>query len=156
MAEETKEEGGLGKIILIIAAIVGIGSVFLVVIVIVVASLFAFGIFNPPAAGRCSGLDKLLYKDHAVDAAGTGITLALGNGAGSTINVTKVAYGGDFAGGADTTTVRNIGSGADFTIDNETAFTSPVSGTYRGTITITYNTSSGITHLETATCTGTA
>ncbi len=129
----------------------------LVVIVIVVAALFAFGIFNPPAAARCAGLDKLLYKDHAVDAVGTGITLAMGNGAGSTIDVTSVAYGGDFVGGVDTDTpINNIGSGADFTLNNETVFTAAVTGTYNGTITITYDTDSGITHIETATCTGTA
>ncbi len=132
----------------------------LIVIIIVVAALFAFGIFNPPAAARCAGMDKLLYKDHAVSAAGTAISLAFGNGAGSTIDVTAVAFAGDFAGGADASTISNIGSGADFAVNNtdggDTAFTAAVTGTYNGTITITYDTDSGITHIETATCTGTA
>ncbi|MFH1587222.1 MAG: hypothetical protein ABID38_05160 [Candidatus Diapherotrites archaeon] len=132
----------------------------LIVIIIVVAALFAFGIFNPPAAARCAGLDKLLYKDHAVSAAGDTITIAFGNGAGSTIDVTGVAYGGDFAGGADASTITNIGSGGNFSVNNsdalDTAFTAAVTGTYNGTITITYTTDSGIIHIETTTCSGTA
>ena len=128
----------------------------LVVIVIVIAALFAFGIFNPPAAGTCSGLDKLAYQDHAIN--NGVITIVMGNGAGSTITIdtANVGFGGDFTGAviaADGVTSTGAASGADFNVTT-TATGPTTSGSYSGTITILYTGSSGIQHTETATCTG--
>lgn len=128
----------------------------LVVIVIVIAALFAFGVFESPTVGTCTGLSKLSYSDHAVDLAGNQVTLRFGNGAGSTLQFDSVSFGGDFAGGT-VSSVPNLSAGSYTTITNEdTNFTSSVSGSYSGTITITYTTESGsgIQHSETATCTG--
>ncbi len=132
----------------------------LVVIIIVIAALFAFGIFNPPSAGTCSGLNKFLYKDHTVETDGT-VTIALGNGSGSTINAISALYGGndftDVAG--ETVTVdgvvaTSVTTGGDFLVVSAAAV-GPTTGSYSGTITVTYTTaSSGLPHTETATCTG--
>jgi hypothetical protein len=129
----------------------------LVVIVIVIAALFAFGIFTPPTAATCRGLDKLSYRDHAISADGNAITLRIGNGAGSTIQFDSITYGGDFAGGALSSMPSNLAAGAYTAFTNDTAFTTAISGSYSGTVTIVYTTEAGVgvQHTETATCTGT-
>ncbi|MFH1586767.1 MAG: hypothetical protein ABID38_02845 [Candidatus Diapherotrites archaeon] len=150
MPEEAKEEkSNSGKIILIIAGIFVVGSALLVIFFIMIAALFAFGIFNPPVSSRCAGLDRLMYADHS--ATYSEITLALGNGAGSSINIADVTLGGDFAGGAASYAKESIGTGRDFQIGAKGL---NLNGTYSGTIAISYKTASGSNHMETATCTG--
>jgi len=130
----------------------------LVVIVIVIAALFAFGIFNPPAAATCRGLDKLAYSDHAISAGNNAIELRIGNGAGSTIKFDSISYSGDFAGGTITTMPGNLATGSYQSFTNTDGnFTTAITGSYSGTVTITYTTEagSGIQHTETATCSGT-
>ncbi len=129
----------------------------LVVIVIVIAALFAFGIFNPPAAATCRGLDKLAYSDHAISADANAIEVRIGNGAGSTIQFDSITYGGSFGGGALSSMPSDLATGSYTSFTNDTGFTSAVTGSYSGTITITYTTESGsgIQHTETATCSGT-
>jgi hypothetical protein len=41
----------------------------LVVIVIVIAALYYFGVFSPPVASTCVGFTEFAYKDHALYAA---------------------------------------------------------------------------------------
>ena len=128
----------------------------LVVIVIVIAALFAFGIFNPPAAGTCSGLDKILYRDHTTAVGGV-VSLAVSNGTGGTIDTITVVYGGDFAVLATgTPDVAAPPAGTEFIINS--AAVPPAgpaaAGPYSGTIAITYTGSTGLVHTETATCTG--
>lgn len=141
----------------------------LVVIIIVIAALFAFGIFNPPTGGTCRGLDKLLYKDHTAAQSGAS-TLSLQNGTGSTINDLAITFGGDFnadgianpaaaatireSDGTDIPTPYNVGSAGVFVVSSADAGPT-TTGNYSGTITIQYtNTSTGLVHSETATCTG--
>ena len=133
----------------------------LVVIVIVIAALFAFGIFNPPSAGTCTGLNKLAYLQHSVS--GGTFYLLVSNGAGSAINVTSVSFSTNSANGIAFTGVTGtnfptaaVNSAA--TIDiNSTGHTPTASefatGTYSQKVTITY-TQASIPHTETATCTG--
>lgn len=128
----------------------------LVVIIIVIAALFAFGIFNPPSAGTCTGANKFLYKDHSVS--GGVITLALGNGAGSSVDINNVIYGNDFIPAAFVSATPDPASnGADFQIVSDTAGPVAGSGGYSGTIQVNYtNTNTGLPHSETITCTGSA
>ena len=135
----------------------------LVVIIIVIAALFAFGIFNPPTGGTCRGLDKLLYKDHTA-ASGGPVTISMQNGTGSTIDVialTGIEYGGDFTDvdpeviTVNGVTVNSVGSASTFVVTSPTGVAPSSSGNYSGTIQIAYtNTTTDINHIETATCTG--
>lgn len=124
----------------------------LVVIVIVVAALFAFGIFNPPSAGTCTGLSKLAYKDHDVNA-DDAFTLIVANGNIGRITldpITGITLGGDFSGSCSS--ITSVAVGDELTIYCDNAFTT--TGSYSGTVTIAYTVAGGTSHSETATCTG--
>lgn len=125
----------------------------LVVIIIVIAALFAFGIFNPPAAGTCSGLNKLLYKDHSLTSGV--LTISLANGTGSAIDTISATYTGSCTAATGVATPTNPGLGSDFSLASAALTGCPSSGNYSITSTITYtNIDSGLPHSETATCTG--
>ena len=137
----------------------------LVVIVIVIAALFAFGIFNPPTGGTRRGFDKLLYKDHTAAQNGAA-TLSLQNGTGATINNLTITFGGDYnelgtatattLTDSEGTTITSVGSAGVFIVSSVDSGPT-ATGNYSGAITIEYtNTSTGLTHTETATCTGNA
>ncbi len=119
----------------------------LVVIVIVIAALFAFGIFNPPSTGTCTGLDKLAYKDHGYDSTNNKFEIALANGAGSNITVTSATISDGSVNGDMNVENSSWTLGADNNFSYNGAVDSPV------TVTITYTSGSGITHVETANCT---
>jgi hypothetical protein len=118
----------------------------LVVIVIVIAALFAFGIFNPPSAGTCTGLNKLAYQDHAYNSNTGDFNISLMNGSGSTIadGSFSATIGGSAA--IEGSGAWTLGGSKGFSI-NDDSITSPVA------VEITYTTASGITHVETASCT---
>ncbi|MFH0714508.1 MAG: hypothetical protein V1847_01655 [Candidatus Diapherotrites archaeon] len=131
----------------------------LVVIVIVIAALFAFGIFNPPSAGTCTGLNKLAYVQHSVS--GSEFYLRLSNGAGGPISITGVTFaspnltgisGAAVAGEYPSTTVT---SAANIDINSVAGSLSGFTGTgaYEQRITINY-TRNSIPASETAICTG--
>ena len=126
----------------------------LVVIVIVVAALFAFGIFNPPSAGTCTGLSKLAYKDHALDSADD-FTLIIANGNIGSIGTISASAGGDFdVASVCTPLPAAVPVGDDITVTCVDAFTG--TGSYAGTVTVNYTVTGGTSHSETATCTGSA
>lgn len=131
----------------------------LVVIVIVIAALFAFGIFNPPSAGTCTGLNKLAYVQHST---ANGIFyLRASNGAGSQISITDVNFTSNnnavtyqaVSGTNFPATTINSASNIDLNSSGGSGGFS--SGTYSQRVTIAY-TQSGIPHVEVATCTGNA
>jgi hypothetical protein len=116
----------------------------LVVIVIVIAALFAFGIFNPPSAGTCTGLDKLAYSDHGYDATTQTFSISVKNGTGSVLTT--------FDGSIDAADMNSTPGGTWDLGDSQlfsltgTAQTSPVA------VVFTYTTASNIIHTETASC----
>ena len=112
----------------------------LVVIVIVVAALFAFGVFNPPS--NCSPFSgRILLKDYAIT--GTGITLSVANGGPGAMST--ISAGGDL--GAGTVGTDPLAVGAQTTV---TYTGSPAAGTTYD-MNVTYTTSS-IVHTETSKC----
>ncbi|MBN2127534.1 MAG: hypothetical protein JW703_04040 [Candidatus Diapherotrites archaeon] len=115
----------------------------LVVIVIVIAALFAFGIFNPPSAGTCTGLDKLAYEDHGYDS--TTFSISVRNGTGSSLSTFSAVLNSEVSDMNVDATAWNLG--------DRKVFTYPIADlTSPATINFEYETSSGITHTETASC----
>lgn len=112
----------------------------LVVIVIVVAALFAFGVFNTPA--NCTQFGgRLLLKDYSITS--TGITLAIQNGSAGAM--TGLSASGDL--GAGSVGSESIARSADTNV----TYTGSVSSGNSYDLTVTY-VSSGISHTETTTC----
>jgi hypothetical protein len=112
----------------------------LVVIVIVVAALFAFGVFNTPA--NCTQFaGRILLKDYSITAAG--ITLAIQNGSAGAM--TGITASGDL--GAGTPGVTTLARSADTNV----TYTGTVASGSTKNLRVTY-TSSGISHTETTTC----
>ena len=112
----------------------------LVVIVIVVAALFAFGVFNTPA--NCTQFGgRLLLKDYAISAGG--ISVAMQNGSSGTMTGISGAGTGFTATLGKTTLTRSEDTNATF------AGTVAAGSTYKLDITYTAN---GIVHTESTTC----
>ncbi len=135
----------------------------LVVIVIVIAALFAFGIFNPPDAGTCTGLNKLAYIQHSIS--NGNVFLRVSNGTGGQIVLSSV----DFNSANNAFTASAVTPGTGFSsatvlsaspvdvntiglTSNPAAF---ASGPYSQKVTLFY-VQAGIPHQEVATCTGNA
>ncbi len=157
MAEELQESGKSKKLIIILA-VVGIFVILGIVLILFVAlfaGLFSFGVYNPPAdggssvAGRCIGMSRLAYVDSS--ATSSEFSILLGNGSGSTITITEAEPSGDFAGGTADYDSGLIGSGGNLQIDVDGL---NLSGTYSGSIKITYEPIGALTKTETITCTG--
>jgi len=129
----------------------------LVVIVIVIAALFAFGIFNPPTGGTCTGLNKLLYRDHSADA--TSFEIAVENGAGGTITGMSVSFTDQAGNAAYTQDGEGAGNPATMGSADTNKFTATASpglttGNYSVQATISYTSPAGLAKNEVATCTG--
>ncbi len=123
----------------------------LVVIVIVIAALFAFGIFAPPSTGPCTGLERLLYKDRSVATADFNMVIA--NGTGGTATGVLLAVT-DEAGGTWTprgTNPATIAGGASATL-GATRSTAMTSGSHTINASISYTSPAGLTKTERATC----
>jgi hypothetical protein len=118
----------------------------LVVIVIVIAALFAFGIFNPPSAGTCTGLDKLAYSEHSITDSNAVIALMNGTGSDLADATVVVTIGGTELTHVETDTWE-IGETEVFYNSSLGSLTSPQN------VQIQYLTANGITHTETAICT---
>jgi len=149
MPEEAKGKKSGAGLIIVILAVAGLAASVFVIIVIVVAALFAFGIQNPPAVGRCVGNDKMAYVDHSFTSSSGEIILA--NGAGSPINLEDASLGGDFTGGEASYQKSPIGTGNTFSIN---IYGLNLSGRYSGLVQYSYQRTGGVTHTETLTCTG--
>ncbi|MDO8647389.1 MAG: hypothetical protein Q7R70_03165 [Candidatus Diapherotrites archaeon] len=112
----------------------------LVVIVIVVAALFAFGVFNTPA--NCTQFGgRLLLKDYAIQA--TGISLAIQNGSSGTMSDLNAS--GDLGAGLMGSTSLSRSA------DTNAVFTSPIAAGSTYVMSISY-TANGISHTESTTC----
>lgn len=112
----------------------------LVVIVIVVAALFAFGVFNTPA--NCTQFGgRLLLKDYSITS--TGIDLSVQNGGTGTM--TAITAGGSLGAGAGITTPLSRSSVTPVNFDG--AVTS--GSTYSLWVAYTLN---SIDHNESTTC----
>lgn len=128
---------------------------FALVIIAVVAGVLIFmGIIRIPSAGTCSGLEKLAYEDHALDANGN-FALYLSNGTGHKMTGISAGASGDFnAGSICTVSSAAINPSADFNI--VCANTGIAQGqSYNGIITIAYKMGRLGMHAERANCTGT-
>lgn len=134
----------------------------LVVIVIVVAALFALGILNPATyqGNTCQGFSHFAYVDHTSNATTFEMILKNGTGAAATLVDMNLDAGGaydDLTDGAadidctpDSATVAATKS-----VQMTCTLSSPQvsTGTYSQEVTLTY-TARGLSHIETATCTG--
>ena len=113
----------------------------LVVIVIVVAALFAFGVFNTPA--NCTQFGgRLLLKDYSITA--TGITLAIQNG--GTGEMTSLS-----AGGTGTCTVTSSTSLARSATTSVTCSDATIASGSTNQVWVKYTLNS-IDHNESTTC----
>ncbi|MBI2530042.1 MAG: hypothetical protein HYW05_02780 [Candidatus Diapherotrites archaeon] len=126
----------------------------LVVIAVVIGVLIFMGIIKIPTAGTCTGLEKLAYEDHALDANGN-LALYLSNGTGYKITDISAGASGDFnAGSICAASASAVNSGADFNIAcSNTGISEGQS--YNGIITIAYKRGRLGLHSEKANCTGT-
>lgn len=143
---------------IIIAAVI-----FALIVVIAIAiGVFIFIMSTTSVSENCtSDNTQIIYVDHTVNSSGV-LQLRLQNGSGTTIKNVTADASKDFDGIGTIHPTTPV-SGQEFTI---TGITSPSSGTYRGSVNITY-TQSVIektyqrnvvdkTHTATITCTGTA
>ena len=121
----------------------------LVVIVIVIAALFAFGVFNTPKQCTATG-GKIFLKDFDFNAGSIQLTVKNTNPNAITIN--------SFTGSPDPLTWVYGGSVLAKT-DENTFLLEKTSGTFSGNITeditINYTVTGGITKDEKTTCSGT-
>ncbi len=116
------------------------------------SELRGLGILPSPAAGRCSGLNKLAYADHFLK--DKNFYLYLANGVGRQITNIQVTSNGDLKG----TCIPNettINATQDFNITC-TGVSVSAEQSYSGTIEISYAGAGGATITETINCEGTA
>ncbi|MFH1588791.1 MAG: hypothetical protein ABIA76_05640 [Candidatus Diapherotrites archaeon] len=135
----------MSKNLLIAIILILLGLVVLFFAVIFISAFFAFGIFNPPSAGTCTGLDKLAYYDHYFD--GQTFSIALLNGTGYALE--EGNYSARIEGTATDMSISKSGGwelGEQKIFSDSAELTSPVE------ILITYTVPLGIIHQETAVC----
>ncbi len=117
----------------------------LVVIIIVIAALFAFGIFNPPM--NCSAFNgRLLLKEFNVTP--TNIQMVITNGTGGAITGLTISGAGCTAEPAGVA----VGATSDATL---TLGTCTLSGNINQVITAAYTSEGGLDKTEISTCSGT-
>lgn len=131
----------------------------LVVILIVVAALFALGILSPATyqGATCRGFGKIAYIDHAFDSNGDFI-IQLANGSGKNITSGNATVGLDYD--QDGTWDASVASGSNwkgsgyytFQITSGTSFTA--GNNYISDVNIVYTPAGRLQQVETATCSG--
>lgn len=133
----------------------------LVVIIIVIAALFALGILTPATyqGATCRGFGKIAYFDHVLDANGDFI-INLGNGTGKNITTGNASFGvdceqdGTFDG--NTATTSNWLGAKTYTFQVSACSGVYAAGsTYVSDVNITYTPVGRLQQVETATCSGT-
>ena len=122
----------------------------LVVIVIVIAALFAFGVFTTPKTCSQTG-GSLLVKEYSIGT--SGITLALQNGSPGALSNITLTPGASSGCTGLTADIGNPGTLAR-TDTNTFTLTGTCSGSINAPITISYDTATGIAKTETTTCSG--
>lgn len=116
----------------------------LVVIVIVIAALFLFGVFSTPKNCSQTG-GSLLVKEYAIS--NTGITLALQNGSPGALTGVALTSPNLVAAAGNPTTLGR-------TDTNTFVMTGSLSGSINEPVTISYTSSTGIAKTEITTCSG--
>jgi len=115
-----------------------------------IAGVLFFVLSPAIEAENCSGLDKLLYFEHAVSSDG-GLVMILQNKSGGRISNVSVSLAGDFSGAGEVPQT-SFSSGEKFTLTGETGL--DAGQTYTGIVRITYDSQQGLNHIEEATCVG--
>jgi len=131
----------------------------LVVILIVVAALFALGILSPATyqGATCRGFGKIAYIDHTFDVNGDFI-IQLANGSGKSINASDANVG--VACEQDGTWDATAGSTANwkgsgyYTFQVTTGCTVTAGDNYITDVNIVYTPSGRLQQVETAVCSG--
>ncbi len=145
-----------GSVPLWLWIVIAIGVfVALLVVIAIAGGVLIFIMSTATSDSNCtSNNTQLIYVDHTVNNSGV-LLLRLQNGSGTTIkNVTAVADTSKDFDGTGTIRPTTPVSGQEFTI---MGITGPSSGTYRGSVEITYTRgSSEAVHNATITCIGTA
>lgn len=123
------------------------------IVIAIVIGVLVFIMSTTTAGSNCtSDNTQIIYVDHTVS--GGALTLKLQNGAGKTIDISAIDGNGDFTGTGTSDFDKPV-SGQEFKITGITK-TGATTGTYRGTVIITYERDAGITHKASLTCSGTA
>jgi hypothetical protein len=132
----------------------------LVVILVVIAALFALGILSPATyqGATCRGFGKIAYFDHVYDSNGD-FLIQLGNGSGRTITTGSATFGIDYD--QDGTWDGSVATAATWQGSSNYLF-QLASGSgavtagdnYISDVNIVYTPSGRLQQVETATCSG--
>jgi len=126
-------------------------------ILLLIGCIDPFGITNPPSGGTCTGLNKLLYRDHL--ASPNGFEIVVENGDNGAITEISVEFKDRTGQITFTQDPKNSANPTEMEISETSAFTASSSsqlpsGNYVISATFKFRTPRGVIKTETATCTG--